>query len=46
MLNVADILAEIEKRAGSPDEVAEQYSDYMRHFDIPREQQGLRRGNG
>jgi len=24
-----------------PDEVAEQYSDYMRHFDIPREQEGL-----
>lgn len=27
------------------DEVAERYSDYMRHFDIPREQQGLGRGN-
>jgi hypothetical protein len=28
-----------------PDEVAEQYGDYMRHFDIPREQDGLRRGS-
>jgi Sulfotransferase family len=25
-----------------PDEVAERYSDYMRHFDIPREQEGLK----
>jgi hypothetical protein len=29
-----------------PDEVAERYGDYMRHFDIPREQDGLRRGAG
>jgi hypothetical protein len=27
-----------------PDEVADRFSDYMRHFDIPREQEGLRRG--
>jgi hypothetical protein len=26
------------------DEVAERFSDYMRHFDIPREQEGLKRG--
>jgi hypothetical protein len=26
------------------DEVAEQFSDYMRHFDIPREQEGLKCG--
>ena len=26
----------------NPDEVAERYSDYMRHFDIPREQEGLK----
>ena len=25
-----------------PDEVAERYGDYMRHFDIPREYEGLR----
>jgi hypothetical protein len=29
-----------------PDEVAEQYSDYMRYFDIPREHEGLNRGSG
>jgi hypothetical protein len=28
-----------------PDEVAERYGDYMRHFDIPHEQEGLRRGD-
>ena len=28
-----------------PDEVADQYADYMRHFDIPRERDGLLRGN-
>jgi hypothetical protein len=28
-----------------PDEVADQYSDYMRHFDIPPEQEGLGRGS-
>jgi hypothetical protein len=28
-----------------PDEVAEQYSHYMRYFDIPREQEGLKRGS-
>ena len=28
----------------NPDEVAENYSDYMRYFDIPREQEGLTRG--
>jgi len=26
----------------NPDEVAERYGDYMRHFDIPREQEGLK----
>lgn len=26
------------------DAVAEQFGDYMRHFDIPREQEGLKRG--
>jgi len=29
-----------------PDEVAEQFQDYMRHFDIPREQEGLSRALG
>ena len=28
-----------------PDKVAEQYGDYIRHFDIPREQDGLRHGS-
>jgi hypothetical protein len=28
-----------------PEEVAEEYGDYMRLFDIPREQDGLRRGS-
>lgn len=28
------------------DAVAEQFGDYMRHFDIPREQEGLKRGGG
>lgn len=27
----------------NPDEAAELFSDYMRHFDIPREQEGLKR---
>jgi len=79
MLNITDIVAEAEKRAGikdpelvlrpnlerfvaalssrgsnpytleqfgiDPDEAAELYSDYMRHFDIPREHEGLRRGD-
>jgi hypothetical protein len=27
------------------DEVAEKYGDYMRHFDIPREHDGLRHGS-
>jgi len=26
--------------------VAEEFGDYMRHFDIPREQEGLKRGAG
>jgi hypothetical protein len=33
----------LQQFALSPDEAAEQFEDYMRHFDIPREQEGLKR---
>jgi len=35
----------LEQYGLNADAVAEQFSDYMRHFDIPREQEGLRRGS-
>ena len=34
----------LEKFGLDANAVAEQFSDYMRHFDIPREQEGLKRG--